>query len=190
MASCERLPGRGLGTTGVWCALMAMISVALLAGMQHAYAQVQPTDAQILELLKKKRLMRCPTNPSESGCGGASTSPVEAEMVNIFFDLGSAVLDRRAHASLSALAARLNRPADAGRRFLIGGHADAMGSEAYNQRLSERRAEAVKRMLVQEFRLPAQMLVAVGYGQTRLKNSANPFAPENRRVRIMDAEVK
>ena len=190
MASYEPLPGRGLRSIGIWCVLVAVIFLVWLSGMHHVSAQAQPTDTQILELLKKKRSMRCPTNPSEGGCGGTSTSPVEAEIVDIFFDFGSAVLDRRAHASLSALAAGLNRPERAGRRFLIGGHADAMGSKAYNQRLSERRAEAVKRVLVQEFRLPAETLVAVGYGKTRLKNSANPFAPENRRVRIMDSEVK
>lgn len=190
MARHELLCGRESRTMGMWCVLVALISAASLSGMQHVYAQVHPTDAQILELLKKKHLMRCPIHSSETSCGGTSTAPFEAEMFDIVFDFGSAVLDRRAHANLAALAARLSKREDAGRRFLIGGHTDAKGSEAYNQRLSERRAGAVKRILVQEFRLPAETLVAVGYGKTQLKNSTNPFAAENRRVRIVNTEVK
>ena len=184
MASYQLLRGRGLRPIGIWCVRVAVIFLLWLSGMHQVSAQVQPTDGRILELLKKRHLMRCPTNPSESGCGGTSTLPFEADVFEVFFNSGSAVLDRRTRANLVVLVARLSRPENAGRRFLIGGHTDAMGSEAYNQGLSERRAEVVKRILVQEFRLPAEMLVAVGYGKTRLKNAANPFAAENRRVQI------
>lgn len=40
------------------------------------------------------------------------------------------------------------------------------------------------------FRLPADTLVAVGYGKTQLKNTTNPFAAENRRVQIANTELK
>jgi outer membrane protein OmpA-like peptidoglycan-associated protein len=56
--------------------------------------------------------------------------------------------------------------------------------------LSERRAAAVKRFLVEKFNLSDQNLVAAGYGEEKLKNSEDPFAAENRRVQIANFEQK
>jgi OOP family OmpA-OmpF porin len=55
-------------------------------------------------------------------------------------------------------------------RVTIEGHTDSIGSEAYNQRLSERRATAVKRYLVSRG-VEADRLETVGYGESR------PIAP-------------
>jgi outer membrane protein OmpA-like peptidoglycan-associated protein len=69
---------------------------------------------------------------------------------------------------------------------LLSGHTDARGTEAYNQGLSERRAEAVKHYLIETFRLPAANLTTAGYGKRALKNQGSPFAAENRRVQIVN----
>lgn len=69
-------------------------------------------------------------------------------------------------------------------------YADANGSVEYNQDLSERRAEAVKRLLVEQFGIAAGNLIAVGYGKTHLKNATHPFAGENRRVQVVNTEMK
>ena len=184
MARYEPLPGRALGPIGIWCVLAAVISFVSLAGSHHVHAQAQPTDAQILELLKKKHLMRCPTSPSEKGCGETSTSPFETDVFDVFFDSGSAALDRQARAILVALAAELNKSQNAGRIFLIAGHADANGSDAYNQDLSEQRADAVKRFLVACCGVDRSMLATAGFGKQLPKNMADPYAEENRRVNI------
>ncbi len=68
--------------------------------------------------------------------------------------------------------------------FLIEGHTDAVGRAEYNQRLSERRAEAVKRALTEFFYIPAENLVTVGYGERFLKIPTPYAEPENRRVTI------
>jgi outer membrane protein OmpA-like peptidoglycan-associated protein len=91
---------------------------------------------------------------------------------------------------LLALGRALSRDELKGAVFFINGHTDAKGSDPYNQGLSERRAEAVKRLLVEQFGLPAADLIAVGYGRSQLKNAAEPFAGENRRVQIVNTEVK
>lgn len=57
----------------------------------------------------------------------------------------------------------------------IQGHTDGLGNDAYNQRLSERRANAVKSWLVSKEALPAARLTTTGFG------SRNPVAP-NRKV--------
>lgn len=186
VARYESLPGRGLRPTGMRCFLVAVISAASLVGSHHVHAQPQPqpTEAQILELLKKKHLMRCPTSPSANGCGETSTSPLETDVFDVFFDPGSAALDRQARAILVALAAALNKPENASRTFLIGGHTDATGSEAYNQLLSERRAAAVKHFLVACCGVDGSMLATAGFGVQLPKNVADPYADQNRRVDI------
>jgi len=52
--------------------------------------------------------------------------------------------------------------------------------------MSERRAEAVKKYLVEKLHVSAENLSTVGYGKKHLLNTANPFAPENRRVQIIN----
>ena len=68
--------------------------------------------------------------------------------------------------------------------MLLSGHADAYGGQEYNQGLSERRAEVVKRYLVENFNIPAENLSTAGFGKRVPKNKADPYAPENRRVQI------
>jgi flagellar motor protein MotB len=43
-------------------------------------------------------------------------------------------------------------------------------------------------ILIEEFNLPADTLIAVGYGKTQLKNTADPLAAANRRVQTVNTE--
>jgi len=52
-------------------------------------------------------------------------------------------------------------------KIRISGHASLAGTEAYNQKLSEKRAEAVYEYLIKEGNVPPKKLVTVGYGETR-----------------------
>jgi outer membrane protein OmpA-like peptidoglycan-associated protein len=71
-----------------------------------------------------------------------------------------------------------------GARFLIEGHTDAVGSAQSNQVLSERRAEALKRVLVREFGVPPRILETVGYGKEYLLVNTPYEDWRNRRVTI------
>jgi outer membrane protein OmpA-like peptidoglycan-associated protein len=86
------------------------------------------------------------------------------------------------------LARALGNPELKGATFLIGGHTDAAGSDSYNQSLSERRAEAVKIFLTEQFKLSPEQLLAIGFGRSQLKNTTDPLAAENRRVQIVNIE--
>ena len=110
--------------------------------------------------------------------------------LEINFDFNSATVGAQSVSVLLALGRVLSKDELKGTVFLINGHTDGKGSAEYNQDLSERRAEAVKRLLVQQFNLPATTLVAMGYGKGQLKNAADPFAGENRRVQIVNTEMK
>ncbi|MBR8465159.1 OmpA family protein [Campylobacter sp. faydin G-140] len=70
-----------------------------------------------------------------------------------------------------------------GYRVLLAGHTDSVGAEAYNQKLSEKRAEAVAKTL-EDFGVSADKITTVGYGETRpvATNKTKEGRAENRRV--------
>ena len=49
----------------------------------------------------------------------------------------------------------------------VEGHTDSVGTDQYNQRLSERRAQAVRDVLVNQYGVSGQRVDSVGYGETR-----------------------
>jgi outer membrane protein OmpA-like peptidoglycan-associated protein len=104
----------------------------------------------------------------------------------IEFEYNSAKLGDKALSAVHTLGKALVSPDIRGNTFIVAGHTDAKGSNEYNQKLSERRSEAVKRFLVQEYSIPTASLVSVGYGETRLKNTEAPAAAENRRVQVVN----
>lgn len=67
-------------------------------------------------------------------------------------------------------------------RLRIEGHTSAEGNAAANQTLSEARAQAAVDFLVEHEGVDAARLEAQGFGSTKLKNAADPTAPENRRT--------
>ncbi|HEY3214867.1 MAG TPA: OmpA family protein, partial [Candidatus Eisenbacteria bacterium] len=70
----------------------------------------------------------------------------------------------------------------------IGGHTDARGSEAYNQKLSEGRAAAVRQYLVEQFPgLKPEQFTAQGYGESRplVPNTSALNWAKNRRVEFV-----
>ena len=66
----------------------------------------------------------------------------------------------------------------------VEGHTDSIGTDAYNQRLSSRRAEAVRDVLVDRYGIDASRLEAIGYGESRpvADNSTELGRAINRRV--------
>ena len=71
--------------------------------------------------------------------------------------------------------------------FLIEGHTDAVGSDAYNDKLSKARAEAVKKALTTYYIIPSKNLETVGLGERYLKIPTAEQEQENRRVSISRA---
>ena len=108
------------------------------------------------------------------------------DLHDIYFEFDSATISPAAMPQLRELGAALADPRLAGASFTIGGHTDATGSDTYNSRLSERRAEAVRRFLAENYMIPSTNLHAVGYGKHQPKNKADVFAAENRRVEIVN----
>jgi outer membrane protein OmpA-like peptidoglycan-associated protein len=110
--------------------------------------------------------------------------------LEINFEYNSDRISAKSLASVQALGRALANPDLKGSTFLVAGYTDAAGSDAYNQNLSERRADSIKRYLVEKSGVPAADLVTAGYGKTKLKDPANPLAEVNRRVQVVNMESK
>lgn len=103
----------------------------------------------------------------------------------VYFPFDSAELTAQARADLAALGRALSSTELRPYRYLIAGHTDAVGNAAYNQALSERRALAVRQYLLETFPIAPERLVAIGFGQERLKRPNQPRAAVNRRVEVL-----
>lgn len=121
----------------------------------------------------------------ENASIGAAAKPASASLM-ITFETNSATLTARAKQSLDVVGEALASNKLASFRFAILGFADPRGDSEANLRLSQLRAEAVRQYLVQSKNIDDSRLEAVGKGDKELVNSANPAAPENRRVTIIN----
>lgn len=74
-----------------------------------------------------------------------------------------------------------------GAKIEVDGHTDSIGTDAYNQKLSERRAAAVKDFLIKEAGVDSSKITAVGHGKAEpvADNKTAAGRARNRRVEIL-----
>ncbi|HEU5161657.1 MAG TPA: OmpA family protein [Thermoanaerobaculia bacterium] len=101
----------------------------------------------------------------------------------ILFDFDSAALRSESRDTLRELAGVLARYPE--QSVSVAGHTDSVGSDDYNQNLSEQRAAAVKDFLVAQG-VPRSRVAAYGYGETRpvASNTSADGRQLNRRVQV------
>ena len=147
-----------------------------------------PQDQRFLDGIKSKATRSITVEERNQVAEIAKDKPgIDLE---INFDYNSSSIGPQAIDTLTTLGVALRDPRLKGALVLLAGNTDAKGSGAYNKDLSDRRADAVKQFLVAKFSLPAANLIAVGYGKERLKNTADPFASENRRVQVVNLSAQ
>jgi outer membrane protein OmpA-like peptidoglycan-associated protein len=110
--------------------------------------------------------------------------------LDIQFDYNSDKITTTSMPSVQALGKALSDANLKGSTFVVAGHTDAIGSEAYNQDLSERRADTIKRYLTEKYGINGTDLVTVGYGKTKPKDPNAPMDPINRRVQVVNMDTK
>jgi len=199
---------------------IATIGAALSLGVAKAVAGDDVTEDQIVRALApaKKPLTRGlsvgpQADPAATAAEGRfvqtirgratrSLSVTEREEIatiakdkpnidlEITFDYNSADISAKSLPSVQALGKALTNPDLKGSTFIVAGHTDAAGAEAYNQDLSERRADSIKRYLTDKFGIAGTDLVTVGYGKSKLKDPGNPMAEANRRVQVVNMANK
>jgi len=106
---------------------------------------------------------------------------------DVLFDTGKATLKPGAYTTIDRLATVLKE--DASRKVMIEGHTDNVGSDEYNQGLSERRAQSVQAALF-ERGVAASQISTLGKGETTPVASNDNAAgrQQNRRVELVFQE--
>jgi outer membrane protein OmpA-like peptidoglycan-associated protein len=149
---------------------------------------VQAKESTFLNTVRNRSTRSLSTGEREQIAELAATKPkIDLE---IQFDYNSADIAKTSVPSVQALGKALSDPSLKGSTFVVAGHTDAVGTEGYNQGLSERRADTIKKYLVQNYGLTGTDLVTVGYGKTKLKDTANGADPINRRVQVVNMDTK
>lgn len=132
-------------------------------------------------------LDKCPGTPrgvvvDEKGCPVSFTMQIE-------FDFDKADIRPMYHNQLKEAADFINKyPAN---QILVAGHTDSKGTDAYNKKLSQRRADNVRKYLVNKFGISANKLVARGYGESQpiASNETDAGRQQNRRVEVICCTV-
>ena len=110
--------------------------------------------------------------------------------LEIRFDYNSADISKSSMPAVQELGKALSNASLKDSTFVVAGHTDAVGGETYNQDLSERRADTIKKFLTEKYGLNGANLVTVGYGKTKPKDANAPMDPANRRVQVVNMETK
>lgn len=189
-------------------ALAAVVTTAALPGAETALAQskqdlvrslsrgktrsltVPRPDAQktrgLIDSLRRKKTRQITVEEREQVAKVVQENALPAVDLEVYFAYDSAAIEREALPKLTTLGQALSDPRLKGKTFLIAGHTDARGSDEYNQKLSERRADAIKEFLVRTYDLDPATLIAIGYGEEQLKLPEYPEDGKNRRVQIVN----
>lgn len=136
----------------------------------------------------------CPGTPAgvevdERGCEIVAPAPSVASIkLTVLFGFDSDQVDTRFFQDIEGLANFLNLYPEIAAN--IQGHTDSRGNDDYNMSLSQRRADAVREILVSEYGIDGSRLKSVGYGETQpvASNDTDEGRAENRRV-IANLEV-
>ncbi len=106
---------------------------------------------------------------------------------NIFFDFDKAVLKKESFPELDRMLLLMNENPEM--TFEIAGHTDWIGTDAYNNGLSQRRADAVQNYFIEKG-IAASRLTSKGYGESRpvATNATDEGRAKNRRVELIILE--
>lgn len=133
---------------------------------------------------------QCPDTPltdkvDQNGCSIFAEQEVTVNL-QVLFANNSADIDNPNDSQFSDFATFMKRFPNT--KAVIEGHTSAVGEASYNQTLSERRAKAVRQLLMDQYEITAERLTAVGYGEERLLDNSN--TPEASRInRRIEAKV-
>ena len=145
-------------------------------------------QASFVETLRNRKSRSLSMGEREEIADIASTKPNID--LDIQFDYNSADIRTASMPAVQALGQALSNPGLKGSVFVVAGHTDAIGGEAYNMGLSERRADTIKSYLISKFGIAGSDLVTVGYGKDKPKDANAPMDPINRRVQVVNMDTK
>lgn len=185
--------------TPIAALLLSLSTLVAQAGEVRVFRGTDKVDPQEVARILGPVKMRTLRLLDDSGAGStaaasattaavAAVAAVEASQPSALslpvpFAFDSADILPSARSQLDAIAAGI-RMLPATQRVVIEGHTDAVGTELYNESLSQRRAQSVRRYLVTMHGIDSTRLEAVGFGESSPLPGRAPTAGENRRVQF------
>lgn len=138
---------------------------------------------------------KCPGTPTnvmvdEDGCP-VTTIENLSKVLNVLFDVNQSYVKPIYYSEIEDVAKLLREYPDA--RVEIQGHTDSTASEIYNQSLSERRAQAIANILVNNFNISPDRVTWKGYGESQPIADNNTFegrALNRRTVAVTTIKVR
>ncbi|WP_180044439.1 OmpA family protein [Acinetobacter sp. YH16039] len=120
---------------------------------------------------------KCPGTPTnvmvdEDGCPVTTVENL-SKVLNVLFDVNQSYVKPIYYSEIEDVAKLLREYPDA--RVEIQGHTDSTASEIYNQSLSERRAQAIANILVNNFNISSDRVTSKGYGESQPIADNNTF---------------
>jgi OmpA-OmpF porin, OOP family len=109
--------------------------------------------------------------------------------IEVQFDTDAPIIRPDSYRTLGRIADALQHPALLGYGFLIVGHTESTGRREINLTLSQRRADAIRDVLVTTFKVSPKRLQAVGLGEEQLQDTAHPAAPVNQRIQVVTVKA-
>ncbi|HEY9451376.1 MAG TPA: OmpA family protein [Bradyrhizobium sp.] len=160
----------------------------LSTGQQPVDTVAQARETSFVNTLRNRKTRSLSLGERQEIAELAATKPkIDLE---IQFDYNSADISKGSASAVQELGKALSSPDLKGSTFVVAGHTDAIGGEAYNQELSERRADTIKKYLTEKYGIAGANLVTVGYGESRPKDANAPMDPTNRRVQVVNMDTK
>ncbi len=104
---------------------------------------------------------------------------------DIVFDPDSSLIRPASYQTIGSIADALTDPKLRPYRYLIVDHVESAGRRDHNLILSQRRAESIRDVLVNTFKVSPKRLQALGLGEEQLQDVNRPAAPANARVQII-----
>jgi OOP family OmpA-OmpF porin len=109
--------------------------------------------------------------------------------VEVQFDTDSPIIRPDSYRTLGRIADALSHPTLLAYGFLIVGHTESTGRREINLTLSQRRADAIRDVLVTTFKVSPKRLQAVGLGEEQLQDTARPAAAVNQRIQVVTVKA-
>src|SRR6266850_3565357 len=104
---------------------------------------------------------------------------------DVVFDQDSSLIRPASYQTIGSIADALTDPKLRPYRYLIVDHVESAGRRDHNLILSQRRAESIRDVLVNTFKVSPKRLQALGLGEEQLQDVNRPASPVNARVQII-----
>jgi len=163
--------------------LSAVVFFWTLTAQEEKLIDCREHPCDVKDFLIALQTRGIPTTAIPGAAIPAVAIPMRAVALSVYFATNSDQISPKYYTELNKLGEALTQVSST---VEIAGYTDSLGADQLNQLLSQRRAQSVKQYLEQHFSLPAERLVAKGYGKSRPRatNDTESGRRQNRRIEV------